>query len=277
MKKLLLILLLPTMLFADDWGKTGHRVIGQIAQDNLTPAATSAINELLGGETLATVSTWADEMRSNPEFDKYSIWHYVNLPEDKKYHEVEHTQDNAVIIIERAIEKLSDDSVSNEDKTFYLKFLVHLVGDIHQPMHLGEKRDKGGNNIKLKWFGENTNLHRIWDSDIIDSSKMSYTELTNNLPRLSNSKKKEYESSPIEVWVKETHDLTKKIYKDLPENINLDYPKRKEFLNPSVILTDSKLGFNDSEFWGTENIIEPENTIHNAIKKIQRKLKRLRN
>jgi len=64
---------------------------------------------------------------------------------------------------------------------------------------------------------------------------------------------------------------------DWKKNINLDYPKRKEFLNPSVILTDSKLGFNDSEFWGTENIIEPENTIQNAIKKIQRKLKRLRN
>jgi hypothetical protein len=105
---------------------------------------------------------------------------------------------------------------------------VHFVGDIHQPMHLGEKRDKGGNNIKLKWFGKNTNLHRIWDSDIIDSSKMSYTELTNNLPRLSNSKKKEYESSPIEVWVKETHDLTKKIYKDLPENIDLGYRYRYE-------------------------------------------------
>ena len=72
---------------ADDWGKTGHRVIGQIAQDNLTPKALMAVTELLDGETLATVSTWADEIRSDPFYDGFKIWHYVNMPLDKKYEE----------------------------------------------------------------------------------------------------------------------------------------------------------------------------------------------
>ena len=226
MKKLLLILLLlPTMLFADDWGKTGHRVIGQIAQDNLTPTAIAAINELLGGETLATVSTWADEMRSNPDFDKYSIWHYVNLPEDKKYHEVEHTQDNAVIIIERAIEKLSDDSVSNEDKTFYLKFLVHLVGDIHQPLHTGRAADYGGSKIKLKFKGRkaeqtNTNLHVLWDTNMIDDFKMSYTELSDYL---QSYKTVDFNQGNAVCWANESHELVNKIYSEVEVGDYLSY------------------------------------------------------
>ena len=98
MKKFLVILFfLPWLLFAEDWGKTGHRVIGQIAQDNLTPKALTAVTELLNGETLATVSTWADEIRSDSSYDYFKIWHYVNMPLDKKYEEVEHTQDNVVI------------------------------------------------------------------------------------------------------------------------------------------------------------------------------------
>lgn len=225
MRKLLLILLLPTMLFADDWGKTGHRVIGQIAQDNLTPAATSAINELLGGETLATVSTWADEMRSNPEFDKYSIWHYVNLPEDKKYHEVEHTQDNAVIIINKAISILTDDSASNEDKTFYLKFLVHLVGDIHQPLHTGRAADYGGSKIKLKFKGRkaeqtNTNLHVLWDTNMIDDFKMSYTELSDYL---QSYKSVDFSQGNAVCWANESHEIVNKVYAEVNEGDYLSY------------------------------------------------------
>ena len=138
---LLALLLILMFLFfgdkayaADDWGKTGHRVIGQIAQDNLTPDALTAVTDLLDGETLATVSTYADEIRSNPDYDYYKIWHYVNLPLDKQYQEVEHTQENVVIAIEKCISVLKDNSVSREERVFHLKFLVHLVGDVHQPL-----------------------------------------------------------------------------------------------------------------------------------------------
>jgi hypothetical protein len=183
----------------------------------------------LGGESLAYISNYADEIKSDKRYQVYNPWHYANMKVNESYYSSEKNVKGDVIqAIKKCIEVLKSKKTSKNDRRFYLKLLVHFVGDIHQPMHLGEKRDKGGNNIKLKWFGKNTNLHRIWDSDIIDSSKMSYTELTNNLPILSNSKKKEYKSSPIEVWVEETHDLTKKIYKDLPENINLGYRYRYE-------------------------------------------------
>ena len=211
-------------LFANDWGKTGHRVIGQIAQDNLTEKALKAITELLDGETLATVSTWPDEMRSNPDFRPYDKWHYVNLPEDKKYHEVEHTQDNAVIIIEKAIEVLTSNS-SREDKAFYLKYLVHLVGDIHQPLHTGRAADYGGSKIKLKFKGRkaeqtNTNLHVLWDTNMIDDFKMSYTELSDYL---QSYKEVDFNQGNAVCWANESHTLVNKIYSEVEEGQYLSY------------------------------------------------------
>jgi hypothetical protein len=223
MKKLL-FLLLPLLSFSNDWGKTGHRVIGQIAQDNLTETALTAITELLGGETLATVSTWPDEMRSNPDFRPYDKWHYVNLPEDKKYHEVEHTQDNAVIIIEKAIEVLTSDS-SREDKIFYLKYLVHLVGDIHQPLHTGRAADYGGSKIKLKFKGRkaeqtNTNLHVLWDTNMIDDFKMSYTELSDYL---QSYKTVDFPQGNAVCWANESHEIVNKVYAEVNDGDYLSY------------------------------------------------------
>ena len=104
-----------------------------------------------------------------------------------------------------------------------MKLLVHLVGDLHQPLHLGKKEDRGGNDIDILWFGKKTNLHRLWDSDIIDSSKFSFTELSHNLPIISLEKRKKITSSSIDSWIQETHALTKKIYMELSENKNLGY------------------------------------------------------
>jgi hypothetical protein len=109
---------------------------------------------------------------------------------------------------------------SRADKQFYLKLLVHFVGDLHQPMHLGKPSDRGGNDLKLKWFGRNTNLHRLWDSNMIDDYSMSYTELTANLPKLKAAELKQIAKAPLIVWVNESHDLTKQIYSSLPENRN---------------------------------------------------------
>ena len=219
-----LFLLQPARAADGEWGKTGHRVIGQIAQDHLTPEALKAVTELLDGETLATVSTWPDEMRSNPDFRPYDKWHYVNLPEDKKYHEVEHTQDNAVIIIEKAIEVLTSNS-SREDKAFYLKYLVHLVGDIHQPLHTGRAADYGGSKIKLKFKGRkaeqtNTNLHVLWDTNMIDDFKMSYTELSDYL---QSYKTVDFNQGNAVCWANESHTLVNKIYSEVEEGQYLSY------------------------------------------------------
>ena len=194
---------------ADDWGKTGHRVIGQIAQDNLTPKALMAVTELLDGETLATVSTWADEIRSDPFYDGFKIWHYVNMPLDKKYEEVEHTQDNVVVAIQRCIFALQEDWVSREQKVFHLKFLVHLVGDVHQPLHVGRKEDLGGNKIYVEFFRDGTNLHRVWDTDMIENFNMSYTEISKYL---QSYKKVDFLQGDAVCWANESQQIVKKVY-----------------------------------------------------------------
>ena len=230
---LLALLLILMFLFfgdkayaADDWGKTGHRVIGQIAQDNLTPEALTAVTDLLDGETLATVSTWADEIRSNPDYDYYKIWHYVNLPLDKQYQEVEHTQENVVIAIEKCISVLKDNSVDREERVFHLKFLVHLVGDIHQPLHVGRKEDYGGSTIRLKFKGRkaeetNTNLHVLWDTNMIDDFKMSYSELSDYL---QSYQKVDFPQGNAVCWANESQQLVKKVYSEVKVGDYLSYP-----------------------------------------------------
>ena len=225
---LLMLLLLgaASSLFANDWGKTGHRIIGEIAERQLSDDVKDIVYDILDGESLAVVSTWADEMRSNPSFDKFSHWHYVNLPLDKEYPEVKHTKANVVTIIERCVAILKSPSSDKEMKKFYLKYLVHLVGDLHQPMHTGRYEDYGGSKISLTFKGRKgsdnkTNLHVLWDTNLIDDFKMSYTEWSNHL---QNKYRKEVvkQSNTLE-WTFESHWWARDIYKNTPEGSYLSY------------------------------------------------------
>lgn len=101
--------------------------------------------------------------------------------------------------------------------------LVHLIGDMHQPLHFGLKEDRGGNDFKVKWFYKESNIHRVWDTQMIESYKMSYTELTDNLPVLSKAQTKFVKSGEVVDWVESTRGLTKKIYGETEENTNLSY------------------------------------------------------
>ena len=228
MKKLLLVvLMLPTLLFGnDDWGKTGHRIVGEIAERQLTDDVKEIIYDILDGESLSSVSTWADEMRSNPDWRPYDKWHYVNLPSDIEYMEMKHTQENIVIIINRAIAILKSPSADKEMKKFYLKYLVHLIGDLHQPMHTGQYEDYGGSKIPLKFKGRkgtetNTNLHVLWDSNLIDDFKMSFTEWSNHLQNKLG--RTEINQSDVLGWTYESHQYAKDIYKNTPPNSYLSY------------------------------------------------------
>ena len=208
----LLLLGAGTSLFANDWGKTGHRIVGEIAERQLTDNVKEIIYDILDGESLSSVSTWADEMRSNPDWRPYDKWHYVNLPSDIEYMEMKHTQENIVIIINRAIAILKSPSADKEMKKFYLKYLVHLIGDLHQPMHTGQYEDYGGSKIPLKFKGRkgtetNTNLHVLWDSNLIDDFKMSFTEWSNHLQNKLG--RTEINQSDVLGWTYESHQYAK--------------------------------------------------------------------
>jgi len=216
MKKLSLLLFLVVQIsFANDivWSKTGHRVTGEVAEKYLTRKAKKAIAELLKGQSLADVSTFGDDIKADRKFREFGPWHYVNFPLDKKYTDVEPSKDGDIMMgIEKCIAIVKDKNSSLEDKQFYLKFLVHLIGDLHQPLHVGRLEDKGGNDIQIQWFGRGSNLHRVWDSDMIDDFGMGYTELTANLPKLSKEQVKSLKQGNVYTWVEESQELVKKIY-----------------------------------------------------------------
>ncbi len=216
MKKIAILLFLtiqPT--FGNDmyWSKTGHRVIGEVAQHYLNNKTKRAINKLLNGESLASVSNFADGIRANRAFSKYNAWHYVNYPTDKKYAEAAPSKGGDVVIgIQKCIEIIKNDDGTREEKEFYLKMLVHLVGDLHQPMHVGRLEDKGGNNIQLQWLGRGTNLHQLWDGNMIESHGMGYMELSNSLPKLLRKQIKAMQQGNVYDWVEESHGVANELY-----------------------------------------------------------------
>ena len=133
---ILFFLIVSHAIFSNEdvWGKVGHQVIGEIATQNLSLNAMYQVKKILDGQSLSLVSTWADEMRSNPEFSKYNSWHYVNMPLDKEYSDIQkNPKGDIVTTLKECIRVLKDPESSKESKSFYLKFLIHLVGDIHQP------------------------------------------------------------------------------------------------------------------------------------------------
>jgi hypothetical protein len=207
------------------WGQTGHRVTGAIAEKYLTPKAQLAISQLLINEDLAEASTYADEMRSDPsEFWKKTAnpWHYVNVFEGKTYSDIAPPPEgNAVTALEMFSKQLKSKKASLEEKQLALRFIVHIVGDLHQPFHAGNGTDKGGNDVKLQFFWEDSNLHRVWDSGLIDRENLSYTEWTNKLSRkISSQQAKEWMEVNPKVWIAESAKLRANLY---PENDKLSW------------------------------------------------------
>jgi hypothetical protein len=175
--------LAPTPAFA--WGKTGHRVVAAIADTQLSGLARAHIRELLGGgESLDEAANWPDEMRSAPgAFWQKSAtpWHYVTL--DGITYDHAPPEGDALEALDRFTKTLKDPSASLADKQLALRFIVHLVGDLHQPLHVGKCCDKGGTDVKVTFFGKPTNLHAVWDSALVDDEQLSFTELAAKLER----------------------------------------------------------------------------------------------
>lgn len=208
----------------EDWGPTGHRVVGEIAESYLKGKAKREVKRLLKNHSLAFASTYGDEIKSDKAYDKYYTWHFVNMPFEQTYEASEKNPEGDLVTgIETCKTVLLDKNASDEDKIFHLKMLIHLMGDLHQPMHVGLAEDKGGNDFKLQWFYKDSNLHRVWDSDMIEDYNMGYDELAENADALSKNEIKAIQEGSIIDWVNETHAITKKVYASVEPNENLRY------------------------------------------------------
>lgn len=150
---------------AHAWGPIGHRITGAIADENLSGVTRAQVQLLLGSEDLAQASTWPDEMRSDPsEFWQKTAgpWHYVTVPNGIEYEAPDTPPEgDAMTALARFTETLRDPKASQDDKRLALRFIVHIIGDLHQPLHAGNGTDRGGNDFKVTWFGKSTNLHSV--------------------------------------------------------------------------------------------------------------------
>ncbi|WP_136468385.1 S1/P1 nuclease [Flagellimonas onchidii] len=223
-KILMLILIIPFFGVANFWGKTGHRVTGHIAEKHLTGKAKRALKDLLDGHSLAFVSTFADEIKADRAYSKFSAWHYVNYPLGMRYEDSKKSKyGDLITAIEECTRIVKNKNSSREDRVFYLKMLIHLIGDLHQPMHASRAEDKGGNDIQVQWFGEGSNLHRVWDKNLILSYGMTYTELATELDQASRKERKKIQEGTIYDWVHESHELCAEIYDSVEVGEKLGY------------------------------------------------------
>ena len=247
MKKLLFVLIFVLGSIAshateEDWGKTGHRATAEIAENHLNKKAKKAIKELLNGHGLAFVANYADDIKSDPDYREYGPWHYVNMaPDQEEYDEALASEDGDLVqAIRKCIDVLKDKRASRDQKQFYLKMLVHFMGDLHQPFHVGRAADKGGNDIQVRWFNDGSNLHRVWDSEMIDFYQMSYTELAQNTRDLSKKQIKSIQSGSLLNWVYESREMVDGLYAEVNSGDKLGY--KYMYVNMPTVLRQLQKG-----------------------------------
>lgn len=208
---------------ANAWGPIGHRTIAQVAENHLTPKAKREIAKLLGSATLAEVAYWADEIRYLPEWKVADPWHYISIDDTETLTStVRNPKGDVVEAIERMEATLRDTKPTPQQRTEALKFLIHFIGDLHQPLHVGRRADAGGNKIDITLNGEKNNLHWTWDALLVDDMGMSYTELAHQIDHPSPSELKTWETSKLTDWVNDSFALRPQVY-DFPEDGKLNY------------------------------------------------------
>lgn len=181
---LLCLLLSLAIREAQGWGAVGHKATALIAEASLTPQARQAVKELLLGQRMVDVANWADHLRDRPEYQHTIPYHFQNTRElfrgganvsaykenliQLSPRERRNYRPGVVEAVAGSEEVLMDPRSTRREKQMALKFLVHFIGDLHQPLHTGLARNRGGNPIFVRWQGQDSNLHHVWDSDLID-------------------------------------------------------------------------------------------------------------
>jgi hypothetical protein len=224
MKKLLICLLTLISFPSFSWGPTGHRAVALIAEKHLSAKAKKNIAKLLGQQSLAEVSTWMDEIRSDSIYNFMTDWHWVTIETGKTYDQSpKNPKGDAIATLEKIISEMKKHTLDKKTETEYLKMLVHLVGDIHQPLHVGCCDDQGGNKVKVKWFGRDSNLHSTWDSNMIDETKLSFSELAVFLGELDQASLISLQKNSVRDWADESMSFRKQVYDIGDGNLGYKY------------------------------------------------------
>lgn len=224
---------------AFSWGQKGHDVTCAIAQNHLTKKAQKQIDEIFEGRSIVYWANWMDNASHTPEYRHTSSWHYKNIDAEETYETaVLNERGDVVTAIEGQIEALKNGNLDKEQKAIALRMLVHLVGDVHCPMHMGHKSDRGGNRWQIQYFDQGKNLHGIWDTDLVESAhKWTYTEWAKEIDVCDKKTAAAItEGTPYE-WGKETFQITTSIYDSTPVGSQLSY----DYVSTSTPIIEQQL------------------------------------
>lgn len=208
----LVLLMWQSNCFA--WGAQGHRVIAQLAWERLNPKTRTQVEALLDGVGFEFVrdSDWADRIRGSARAT--AKWHYVDIPfSAESYEPRRDCPDNKCIVevLERKIETLRSDRESAAVRAEALLFVIHFIGDIHQPLHCIDRDDKGGNSDKVLFGGRKTNLHAFWDQNLVAMQGRGTSEIVSKLSRaIRPGDAAAWGAGDMISWANETHDVARR-------------------------------------------------------------------
>ena len=208
------------------WGQKGHDVVAYIAECNLKPKAYQKVVKALGGHSLVYYANWMDNASHTDQYRYTKTWHYANVDEGFTYDTMQkQPKGDVVTAIEGIVAELQSGKLSAEQEDVRLRMLIHLVGDIHCPMHAGRLSDRGGNNVIVKFFNKDTKLHSLWDTALVEAAhKWGYTEWEQQLNRYCPAERKaEIAKGEPADWLNESHTIAKDVYMASPEKAKLSY------------------------------------------------------
>lgn len=224
-RSLLLLCALLCTLDLLAWGQKGHDVTAYIAECHLTPEAAARIDRVLGGHSPVYYANWLDNASHTPPYAHTLTWHYMNVDEGETFETMPRNPKGDVLSAVRdLVAKLERGCLDAAAEAEALKMLIHLVGDMHCPMHAGHLSDLGGNRIPVLFFRSRTNLHAVWDTALVEAArKWSYTEWRQQIDRAAHDEVAAMQAGEPGDWIAETQAICTQIYADTPEGTKISY------------------------------------------------------
>lgn len=201
------------------WGPEGHALVARIAESELTPQVRARVLEILGpGKTMESVASWADQVRNSRR--ETAPWHYIDIPINKPHLDMARdcvNGDCVIAKIEQLRDVLKNPATPPDQRQEALMFLIHFVGDMHQPLHCSDNQDRGGNSVRIVFGGRPGNLHGLWDGGLL---QVMGTEeaLLPGMTREAERHRKKWEKGSVRDWADESHKAAQKtVYGKLPK------------------------------------------------------------
>lgn len=215
------------------WGSRGHAYVAEIAFRYLDAETKKNVMNYLDGMSIEEAANWMDAIKSDHANDYMKPYHYIDIEKGGKEMP---KGDNIITILDRTIKELDNkDKMSREEIKRHILFLFHLIGDLHQPLHVGYPGDKGGNDIKLNFVGSDSNLHSVWDTGIIEHTNMLLTDIL-KVNNYTAEQQTVIQKIDIITWASQTRGYLKNVYTINDTKINEVYVDQNATIIKSQLL-----------------------------------------